>query len=102
MPTANETLSPVPMPYHRALVAHLQAAEPGLWHWFASTRRRLEEVDAVRLELLKSTYRLEPQARPKLYDLANAVRERIGLNCTVTLYQAQTGIALIASMSLRY
>src|SRR5436190_40700 len=78
MPAANETLRPVSMPYHRNVVAHLQAAEPGLWHWFASTRKRLEEADAVRLDLLKSTYRLEPQAQPKLYDLANAVRERTG------------------------
>ena len=87
------------MPYHRAVVAHLQAAEPGLWHWFASTRKRLEEADAVRLDLLKSTYRLEPQAQPKLYNLANAVRERIGLTCNVTLYQAQTGIALNAALA---
>src|SRR5438270_13877783 len=96
MPAANESLSPVPMPYHRAIVAHLQVAEPGLWHWFASTRKRLEEADAVRLDLLKSTYRLELKTQPKLYDLANAVRERLGLTCSVTLYQAQTGSALNA------
>ncbi len=44
----------------------------------------------MRLHLLKSTYRLEPQGQPKLYDLVNAVRERLGLSCNVTLYQAQT------------
>jgi Zn-dependent protease with chaperone function len=99
MPAADETPSPVPLPYHRAIVAHLQAAEPGLWHWFASTGKRLQEADAVRLDLLKSTYRLEPQAQPKLYDLANAVRERIGLTCNVTLYQAQTGTALNAALA---
>jgi Zn-dependent protease with chaperone function len=95
----NGTLRPVPTPYHHAIVAHLQAAEPGLWSWFASTRKRLEEADAVRLDLLKTTYRLEPQAQPKLYDLANAVRERLGLGCAVTLYQAQTGIALNAALA---
>jgi len=99
MPNANETLSPLPTPYHRAVVAHLRAAEPGLWNWFASTRKRLEEADAVRLDLLKSTYRVESQAQPKLYDLANAVRERLGLGCNVTLYQAQTGNALNAALA---
>lgn len=99
MPAANETLSPVPLPYHRAMVAHLQAAEPGLWHWFSSSGKRFEEADAVRLDLLKSTYRLEPQAQPKLYDLANMVRERIGLTCNVTLYQAQTGTAFNAALA---
>jgi len=99
MAAGNETLIPVPMLYHRALVLHLQAAEPSLWHWFASTRKRLEQAEAVRLDLLKSTYRLEPQAQPKLYDLANAVRERLGLTCNVTLYQAQTGNYLNASLA---
>src|SRR5262245_21842676 len=99
MPAANETLHPEPLPYHCAIVAHLQAEEPGLWHWFASSRKRLEAADAVRLDLLKSTYRLEPQAQPKLYGLANAVREHIGLNCNVTLYQAQTGTTLNAALA---
>ena len=99
MPATNATLSPVPMPYHRAIVAHLQAMEPGLWQWFASTRKRLEEADAVRLHLLKSTYRLEPQGQPKLYDLANGVRERLGLTCNVTLYQAQTAASLNAALA---
>jgi Zn-dependent protease with chaperone function len=99
MSAAKETLSPKPMAYHRAIVAHLQAAEAGLWHWFASTGKRLEEADAVRLDLLKSTYRLEPPSQPKLYDLANAVRERMGLACELTLYQAQTAVALNAALA---
>jgi Zn-dependent protease with chaperone function len=90
---------PKPLPYHRAIVSHLRDTEPGLWNWFASTRKRLEELETVRLDLLKSTYRLEPQAQPKLYELAEAVRERIGLTCSVTLYQAQTGTALNASLA---
>jgi Zn-dependent protease with chaperone function len=99
MSPGNKTLRPAPMPYHRAIVRHLQSAEPGLWSWFTSTRKRLEEADAVRLDLLKSTYRLEPLAQPKLYDLATSVRERIGLTCSVTLYQAQTGNALNAALA---
>src|SRR4051812_13532535 len=99
MPAAIDTSRPAPMPYHRAIVAHLKSAEPGLWKWFASTRKRTEEAEAVRLDLLKSTYRLEPQTQPKLYDLANAVRECIGLSCSVTLYQAQTGATLNAALA---
>jgi|SRR6516164_2958512 hypothetical protein len=71
-----KTQRPAPMPYHCAMVKLLQTTEPGLWSWFSSTRKRLEEADAVRLDLLKSTYRLERQAQPKLYDLATSVRER--------------------------
>jgi Zn-dependent protease with chaperone function len=99
MLAASESPSPVQMPYHHRIVAHLQAKEPGLWRWFASTQKRLEQADAVRLDLLKSTYRLEPQTQPMLYDLANAVREGIGLTCGVTLYQAQAGNALNAALA---
>jgi Zn-dependent protease with chaperone function len=99
IPTDTTKLDPRPMPYHRAIVAHLRDREPELWSWFASTQKRLEEADTVRLDLLKSTYRLEPQAQPKLYELANAVRERLGLTCRVTLYQAQTGNALNAALA---
>jgi len=51
--------SPSPLPYHRAIVEHLRSTEPALWNWFASSRQRAAEADAVRLDLLKSTYRLD-------------------------------------------
>src|SRR5947209_3840261 len=90
---------PGPLPYHRAIVEHLRAVEPGLWSWFASTKRRADEADAVRLDLLNSTYRLEPSAQPKLHELANSVREHMQLNCSVTLYQSQTGSELNAALA---
>lgn len=99
LPAADESLGPAPTPYHRAIVAQLQAAEAELWRWFASTRKRSEQADAVRLELLKSTYRLEPQAQPTLYALADTLRERLGLHCSLTLYQAQTGSTLNAALA---
>lgn len=91
--------SPAPLPYHRAIVAHLRTAEPGLWDWFASARRRGAEADAVRLDLLKSTYRLDPATQPQLYALAEEVRGRMNLACTVTLYQSQTGGGLNAALA---
>jgi Zn-dependent protease with chaperone function len=99
MPAVNEMLNPLPLPYHRAIVEHLRAMEPELWQWFGSTPKRVEEADAVRLNLLKSTYRLEPQAQPKLYALADTVCQRMGLTCSITLYQAQTGNALNAALA---
>jgi hypothetical protein len=70
---------PSPLPYHRAIVEHLRASEPCLWKWFSSTRQHNTEADTLRLELLKSTYRLEPASQPRLYELAENVRERMQL-----------------------
>jgi Zn-dependent protease with chaperone function len=99
MITGQKSQRPLPTPYHSRMVEHLRTAEPGLWNWFSSTQKRLGEADAVRLDLLKSTYRLERQAQSKLYDLASEVRDRLGLTCGVTLYQAQTAVALNASLA---
>ena len=94
-----KTSIPEPLPYHRAIVQHLQAEEPGLWRWFASTHKRDQEAEAVRLELLKTSYRLEPQAQPRLYELANGVRTDMRLGCAVTLYQSQTSNGLNAALA---
>jgi Zn-dependent protease with chaperone function len=91
--------TPEPLPYHRAIVQHFQSQEPGLWKWFASTRKRNEGADAVRLDLLKSTYRLELALHPKLYEPAAELCHRMGLRCPITLYQAQTGASLNAALA---
>jgi len=70
-----------------------------LWKWFSSTRQRETEGEAIRLELLKSTYRLEPESQPKLYELAGCVCELMQLTCRVTLYQSQVGSGLNAALA---
>jgi Zn-dependent protease with chaperone function len=99
MVTTPQIQRPLPTPYHIRMADHLRAAEPGLWGWFSSSQKRQEEADVVRLDLLKSTYRLEPQAQSRLYVMANGVRDLLGLTCNVTLYQAQTAVALNAALA---
>src|SRR5437870_3607236 len=91
--------TPQPLPYQRALVRYLQDEESELWHWFASTRRRAEQADAVRLDLLKSTYRLEPGTHPALYAAADEVLAKYGLRVPVTVYQAQTDGRMNAALA---
>ncbi len=90
---------PMPTDYHRAIVAQLQADEPELVRWFTSSRQRADQAEAVRLDLLKSTYRLERDAQPKLYAIVDALREQLQIKATITLYQAQTGAGLNASLA---
>jgi len=88
-----------PLPYHLELVRHLQAAEAEPWAWFAGERLRAEQGEAVRLELLKSTYRLEAAAHPALHAAAAEVAGRLGLEAPIALYQAQGGDGLNASLA---
>ena len=90
---------PSPLPYHRAIVEYLRSTEPALWNWFASSRQRAAEADAVRLELLKTSYRLDAASQPKLHEQAESVRECMQLACGITLYQSQSGNDLNASVA---
>ena len=90
---------PEPLRYHREIVDYLKTEEPDLWQWFASTGRRAEQAEAVRLDLLKSTYRLDRETHPKLYDFAVEISEAYARPAPVTFYQAQTGAGMNAALA---
>jgi hypothetical protein len=77
-----------PLPYHREVVRFLREREPELWKWAGSAQARMEYADAVRLQLLKETYRLESDAHPEVAAACARVMEHLGLNVPVTLYQS--------------
>lgn len=88
-----------PLAYHVETVRWLQANELELWDWFAKDEVRAEQADAVRLELLKSTYRLEPDAHPHLHAAARDVAAALGVDAPLTLYQAQASEGPNASLA---
>lgn len=97
MRSLTEVLSP--LAYHREVLAYLKSDEPELWRWFSSEKARAEYAESVRLDLLKSTYRLEREAHPDLYRLADHANEALGLRLPLTLYQAQGGSGLNAALA---
>lgn len=97
--TLDPLLPVAPLPYHVELVRHLQEREAELWRWFSADRLRAEQGEAVRLELLKSTYRLDPDAHPTLHAAAREVAAKLGLAAPLSLYQAQGGDGLNASLA---
>src|SRR5882757_1520663 len=87
-----------PTPYHRALVDYLRSQEPDLWRWFASAQAKQEYTEALRMALLKTTYRLDAQGHPELAQAVEEVKARLGLDFPVTLYQAQQTNELNAAL----
>ena len=95
-----EPCAPVVFPsYHQSLLKYLKKKESDLWDWFSSNRVQTESAEAVRLELLKTAYRMGRDTAGDLYRLVDAVGSRMGLKCPVTLYQAQNAVALNASLA---
>ena len=78
-----------PLPYHVELRDYLKSREHELWNWFASARAQADYTENLRMELLKSTYRLNPEGHPELYRNVEDVKARLQLDIPVTLYQAQ-------------
>src|SRR6266566_1860569 len=78
-----------PLPYHVELRDYLKSDERELWNWFASAQAKADYTENLRMELLKSTYRLDADGHPELYQSVEEARIRLQLDIPVTLYQAQ-------------
>jgi hypothetical protein len=87
-----------PLPYHRALCDYFRRHERELWDWFASAKAQADYTEHLRMELLKGTYRLDAESHSDLYRLLDEVKERLGLEIPVTVYQAQQSNQLNACL----
>lgn len=76
-----------PTAYHEAVQQALRRLEPGLWAWYASDAFGEDYAQRMRLELLKATYRLERDSYTDVYDCADEVAGRLGVQVPITLYQ---------------
>lgn len=98
-PPALEALRLEPLPYQCALRDYLKTEESDLWNWFSSNRVRAENADQVRLDLLKSTYRLERSTQPDLYAAAETLAGRFSVAAPITFYQAQSAGEMNAGLA---
>ncbi len=87
-----------PLPYHSALRDYFKTSEREVWKWMSSTQARLNYTENLRLELVKSTYRLDPESHGALYRAVEEAKARLGLAIPVTVYQSQHMPALNASL----
>jgi predicted SprT family Zn-dependent metalloprotease len=87
-----------PLAYHIELRDYLKSEERELWNWFSSAKAKADYTENLRLELLKSTYRLDAEGHPELYQSLNEVKARLQLDVPVTLYQAQNSSQLNAAL----
>jgi hypothetical protein len=76
------------MPYLTAVRDQLRRTEPEVWAFFASASAQAEHVAALRMDLLKTTYRLDQESHPELHAALAEAAARLGVEDTVTLYQA--------------
>ncbi|MBM4076372.1 MAG: peptidase M48, partial [Planctomycetes bacterium] len=89
-----------PLPYHRRLVEHFQKSEKELWKWICSPEQQQNiDAESFRLELLKSTYRLDEQSHPVLFQTIDELRKLMRIDAAVFVYQSQGTGGVNASLA---
>ena len=87
------------LPYHRAIVAFLKRLDPQVWAWFERSAADPKAIQDIKFELLKTTYRVERESQPAIYEAAEEVAARFGIVAPITIYQAQNPLGLNASLA---
>lgn len=87
------------LPYHLAVRDFLKREDEEVWRWFAAQKLSPKYAEEVRFELLKSTYRVQREDQPALYDVAAQIAGDLGLAAPITIYQAQHPLGLNASLA---
>jgi hypothetical protein len=87
-----------PLPYHSRMRDFLKSQHRELWDWFASNESKSIYAEAVQLQLLKTTYRMERSGHGEMYGLVDEVLEVLDLEVPVTLYQSQEMRGITAAL----
>ena len=77
------------LPYHERTCSFLQNEESECWDWFETAEAQRDMSNTVRIDLLKSSYRLDIREHPELYADAKDLLSKLNLDIPITLYQAQ-------------
>lgn len=86
------------LPWLDELVNYLKTHEDDLWSWFSTETDREKQAEAVRLDLLRTTYRIDRESQKQLYEMAEAVAGTLGIDAPLTIYQAQQSPVLNATL----
>ena len=75
--------------YHADVCNYLTEREPDLWRWAMSSMQ--DDLQQVRLHLLKTTYQLSSEAHPDLHAAASRAAHALGISPAISLYQSNDG-----------
>ena len=62
-----------------------------MFRWYSSDAYEAERVDRLRLELLRTSYRLSPESHERPHRLAREAAQKIGVDVPIVLYQLNQG-----------
>ncbi|MBT0963446.1 M48 family metalloprotease [Denitromonas iodatirespirans] len=78
----------LPLTYHTKVVDYLRRHEPEVWRWAAERTVRAEQLESLRAELLRDTYRIDAQVHGDVHAALTTAMSRLGIEGGATLYQS--------------
>ena len=79
-------------PYLDQIAELLRTIMPEAWQWAASDDLADEDAESIRLDLLRSSIRLDRQSHADVYEIAESAAKTLGLKSSITIYQQQNPI----------
>ncbi|RZJ56119.1 MAG: peptidase M48 [Flavobacterium sp.] len=78
-----------PFPFHSDLRDYFKKQDK-TWSWFSEEKVKVEQQEAYKTDLLKNSYRIDPQTEPKVYEILQVAKDKLGIIIPITIYQSQT------------
>ncbi|MEO7522812.1 MAG: M48 family metalloprotease [Ferruginibacter sp.] len=88
----------IPLSYHLKVRDHFKQ-QPKTWDYFAIPQNKKEQLQQFKTELLKKSYKFDPETEHFIYDKVNLAKKKLNLQALpVTVYQAAYTDELNASI----
>src|SRR3954468_22672653 len=78
-----------PFPFHSDLRDYFKKQDK-TWSWFSEEKVKAEQQEAFKTDLLKNSYRIDPNTEPKVYEILNKAKDKLGIIIPITIYQSQS------------
>jgi hypothetical protein len=77
-----------PFPFHEKLKEYFKIQDK-TWKWFADEKTISSQNEAFKTDILKNSYRITKEEEPKIYELLEQAKDKLGVIVPVTIYQSQ-------------
>lgn len=78
-----------PFPFHTDLRNYFKK-QGKTWSWFSEEKVKEEQQEAYKTDLLKNAYRIDSETEPKVYEILDRAKDKLGIFIPITIYQSQT------------
>jgi Peptidase family M48 len=77
-----------PFPFHEKLKDYFKN-QGKTWEWFADEKIISSQNEAYKTDILKNSYRITKEEEPRIYELLEQAKDKLGVIIPITIYQSQ-------------